>query len=329
MINDFLVSILNGINSFIGNYAMSIVVFTLLIKCLLMPFDYKSRKSMRRMSSMQPQIAKLQKRYANDREKLNQKTAELYRKERINPISGCVPMLLSFPVLICMFSAMRYVANLELANQAINMLTSTTIFEPESFLWIKNLWMPDSPFATTIPDHANLNLIPADVWATALSNLQGTDILGQLANLGITADNINGEIVFTALQKLPSYTEHVALWETMPSLNFLFFNLNIYQAGNGWFLLPVLSAATQFLMTTTQPQTMPTDPNAPGAGMNKMMKYFFPLFSLYICSSYNAAFALYWVASNIFAWVQGIVFNKMFEKQDKVAKEVTMEDSLK
>ena len=77
--NDFLVAILNGINSVIHNYGWSMVVFTLLIKLVLLPLDYKSRKSMRRMTKLQPQIAKLQKKYANDKEKLNQKTLELYR----------------------------------------------------------------------------------------------------------------------------------------------------------------------------------------------------------------------------------------------------------
>ena len=96
-INTFLASILSGINVVVNNYGWSIVVFTILIKTILFPLDLKSRKSMRRMSMLQPQVAKLQKKYANDKEKLNQKTAELYRKERINPLSGCLPMLISFP----------------------------------------------------------------------------------------------------------------------------------------------------------------------------------------------------------------------------------------
>ena len=119
--NDFLVAILNGINSVIHNYGWSMVVFTLLIKLILLPLDYKSRKSMRRMTKLQPQIAKLQKKYANDKEKLNQKSAELYRKEGINPMSGCLPLLVSMAILWIMFAAMRTVANTEMASQALNM----------------------------------------------------------------------------------------------------------------------------------------------------------------------------------------------------------------
>ena len=72
-INTFLAGILSGINSLVHNYGWSIVVFTILIKLVLLPLDLKSRKSMRRMTSLQPQVAKLQKKYANDKEKLNQK----------------------------------------------------------------------------------------------------------------------------------------------------------------------------------------------------------------------------------------------------------------
>ena len=62
------------------------------------------------------------------------------------------------------------------------------------------------------------------------------------------------------------------------------------------------------------------------------MKYFFPLFSLFICSSYNAAFSVYWVVSNLFAWAEQLVFNKVFEMQDRAGntgKPVKEEDSIK
>ena len=321
MINDFLVGILNGINSVVNNYGLSIIVFTILIKLVLMPFDYKSRKSMRRMTTIQPQVAKLQKKYANDKEKLNTKTAELYRKEKINPLSGCVPMLLSFPVLIAMFGAMRYVANLELAHQAIDLLVNPAeVFQPEGFLWVKNLWMPDSPFTTIMPDKNNLAMIPADVWARVMQSFQGTDTLTALSHLGIDANSINGEVVYNALFAMPSYQEQVALWGAMPNINLIFFNLNIYAHHNGWFILPVLAAVTQLLMTLTQPQQPAANEQA--AKSNKIMMYFFPIFSLFICSSYNAAFAIYWVAANVFAWVQGIYFNRLFAKQEAAAQEV-------
>ena len=325
--NDFLVAILNGINSVIHNYGWSMVVFTLLIKLVLLPLDYKSRKSMRRMTKLQPQIAKLQKKYANDKEKLNQKSAELYRKEGINPMSGCLPMLVSMVILFIMFDAMRTVANTELASQALGLLTTGTQTN-ESWLWIKNIWMPDSPFNPVIADSANLRIIPADIWAKVFASLDPASVTA-LAQYGIDAATISGETVFAALQTLPIYAQETQLWATMPQLNLLIVNLSIYAHNNGWFILPILAAVTQYLMTLSQPQTAAADPNNPAASTNKFMKYFFPLFSLWICSSYNAIFALYWVVSNVFAWVQGLVMNKMFEKMDENQLETAGEGTLK
>ncbi len=324
--NDFLVAILNGINSVIHNYGWSMVVFTLLIKLILLPLDYKSRKSMRRMTKLQPQIAKLQKKYANDKEKLNQKSAELYRKEGINPMSGCLPMLVSMVILFIMFAAMRTVANTEMASQALGLLTTGTQTN-ESWLWIKNIWMPDSPFNPVIADSANLRIIPADIWAKVFASLDPASVTA-LAQYGIDAATISGETVFAALQTLPVYAQETQLWATMPQLNLLIVNLSIYAHNNGWFILPILAAVTQYLMTLSQPQPA-ADPNNPAASTNKFMKYFFPLFSLWICSSYNAIFALYWVVSNVFAWVQGLVMNKMFEKMDENQVETAGEGTLK
>lgn len=324
--NDFLVAILNGINSIIHNYGWSMVVFTLLIKLILLPLDYKSRKSMRRMTRLQPQVAKLQKKYANDKEKLNQKTAELYRREGINPMSGCLPMLVSMVILFIMFAAMRTVANTEMASQALGLLTTGTQTN-ESWLWIKNIWMPDSPFNPVIADSANLRIIPADIWAKVFASLDPASVTA-LAQYGIDAATISGETVFAALQTLPVYAQETQLWATMPQLNLLIVNLSIYAHNNGWFILPILAAVTQYLMTLSQPQPA-ADPNNPAASTNKFMKYFFPLFSLWVCSSYNAIFALYWVVSNVFAWVQGLVMNKMFEKMDENQVETAGEGTLK
>lgn len=324
--NDFLVAILNGINSVIHNYGWSMVVFTLLIKLILLPLDYKSRKSMRRMTRLQPQVAKLQKKYANDKEKLNQKTAELYRREGINPMSGCLPMLVSMVILFIMFAAMRTVANTEMASQALGLLTTGTQTN-ESWLWIKNIWMPDSPFNPVIADSANLRIIPADIWAKVFASLDPASVTA-LAQYGIDAATISGETVFAALQTLPIYAQETQLWATMPQLNLLIVNLSIYAHNNGWFILPILAAVTQYLMTLSQPQPA-ADPNNPAASTNKFMKYFFPLFSLWVCSSYNAIFALYWVVGNVFAWVQGLVMNKMFEKMDENQVETAGEGTLK
>jgi YidC/Oxa1 family membrane protein insertase len=327
-INTFLYNIINGINSFIGNYGWSIVIFTIIIKLILLPLDLKSRKSMRRMSDLQPQISKLQKKYANDKEKLNQKTAELYKKERISPLSGCLPMLLSFPVLIAMFGAMRMVANTELAKQTIDLVVYGTQTN-QGWLWVKNLWMPDSPFATIVAQSNDLHQIPVDIWVNVIKALPA-DALLYINNLGVTIDNVTVDTYKVFIDQLTAsaaYTQQLQLWSALPEINLLLFKLQIFASSNGFFITPILAAVTQYLMTITQPQT-PTA-NTTGKGTGQFMKYFFPLFSLYICSTYNAGFSIYWVTSNLIAWVQGIIINQTYAKKPLTSTAIVQEDGLK
>ena len=328
-INTFLYNMLNGINSLIGNYGWSIVMFTIIIKVILLPLDLKSRKSMRHMSDLQPQISKLQKKYANDKEKLNQKTSELYRKEHINPLSGCLPMLLSFPVLIAMFGAMRMAANIEIATQTINLLANN-VLPDQSFLWVKNLWMPDSPFSSIVAQEAQLKLIPVDIWVRVIESLPA-ETVQFLSNLGITVDSITVDtyqILLTHLSNNALYTEQLQQWAAMPEINLLVFKLKMYAVNNGLFITPVLAAVTQYLMTLSQPQTANMNASS-SKGTGQFMKYFFPLFSLYICSTYNAGFSTYWVTSNLIAWGMGVAINKMPAKSSKSATTIVQEDSLK
>ena len=319
--NEFLKGILDGINSIIGNYGWSVVIFTLLIRLVIMPFDYKSRVSMRKTTKIQPQLNALQKKYANDKEKLNKKMTELYQKEKINPMSSCLPMLLTMPILFAMFAAMRMVAGENMAAQVFDILQGN---EPvlEGWLWINNIWMPDSPFSPVWPDVTNLQMIEANNWLAAFNALGES-----AANLpvALTADSFSSanlqatlQTISAHLQTMPAYVDATA---KLPgwSFNLWIAQLDVMKNFNGFFVLPVLSALTQLLMTkmtgtgTEQQQPQNGQKNNSGA----FMKWFFPLFSLFICSSYNAIFAIYWVASNIIASVQTFAINKYLDMKDK------------
>ncbi len=159
------INLLTWIDKIVGNYGWSIVVFTLVIRLVLLPLDIKSKKSMRAISKIQPKLQALQKKYANDKDKLNAKTAELYKKAGVNPMSSCLPLLLTWPILIIVFGAMRMAANEQLLNQLTQILRmpeggAAPVLEP--FLWIKNLWMPDNVFNSAYQDLNTGRVIPAD-----------------------------------------------------------------------------------------------------------------------------------------------------------------------
>ena len=102
--SDIFLTVLNSIYSFIGDYGWSIVLFTIFVRLVLLPLDIKQRKSMRAMNKIQPMQAELQRKYGKDKDKYNQKLQELYKKEKIKPMAGCLPMLIQLPLLWFMFA---------------------------------------------------------------------------------------------------------------------------------------------------------------------------------------------------------------------------------
>jgi YidC/Oxa1 family membrane protein insertase len=102
-ISQLIFSVMKFIHSFIGNWGWSIVIVTILIKMLFYPLSAKSYQSMARMRALQPKIQKLKERYGDDRQKLGKATMELYRDEKVNPLGGCLPMLIQIPVFIGLY----------------------------------------------------------------------------------------------------------------------------------------------------------------------------------------------------------------------------------
>ncbi|AFV04004.1 Inner membrane protein translocase component YidC, short form OxaI-like protein [Dehalobacter sp. UNSWDHB] len=96
-------------------WGMAIIIFTIIIKIVLYPLTWKQMQSMRKMTDLQPKMKVLQKKYANDKQKLNQKIMELYSEEKVNPYSGCLPILVQLPILWIFY---RTLANFPYGNDA-------------------------------------------------------------------------------------------------------------------------------------------------------------------------------------------------------------------
>ncbi|MDD4297835.1 MAG: membrane protein insertase YidC, partial [Ruminiclostridium sp.] len=100
---DFIAKLLGPVLHFIyetiafHNYGLSLIFFTVLIKAALLPLTIKQLKSTAKMQEIQPEVTKLQQRYKNDKEKLNQETMKLYQDKGVNPMGGCLPMLVQLP----------------------------------------------------------------------------------------------------------------------------------------------------------------------------------------------------------------------------------------
>ncbi len=100
--------ILNFINDFVGNYGLAIILFTLLIKLIMLPLSIKQQKTMKKSAKLQEQIKVLQFKYKNDPEKLNREMMDLYKKENMSPFSGCLSTIVQFILLISIFYMVRF-----------------------------------------------------------------------------------------------------------------------------------------------------------------------------------------------------------------------------
>jgi len=321
-LNSLLLTLIKALHTFINNYAVTIIVFTLIIKLVVMPLNLKSRKSTQRMQLVQPKMQALQEKYKNDQEKLNQKLQELYRKEGVSPMGGCLPMIISMFVLFAMFYALRTFANEQLVTQFLTFYHNPTI-DPstltDSFLWIKNLWMPDSPFATYLPDVQSLQLVEFDVWNRISAEMAAAGTIPQALQFADrNAMMAYIEEVVAPFIASDVYAPYVAPIAGLGNLSILgLIKFTIYKFGNGWFVLPLISVVSQIFMQNMTMKNTQMDPNQ--AGTSKTMLYMMTFMSLYFCAIYNSAFALYWVISNLYAIVENVAFTKYFESQDRKA----------
>ncbi len=327
-----LTNILNGINGFVHNYGWAIVLFTIFIRLLLLPLDIKNRQGMRKMQKIQPELNKLQKKYANDKVKLQQKQSELMRREKYNPMAGCLPLLIQMPILFAMFGAMRQIANEQTVQQVLAFLQGQ---EPvyEGWLWVKNLWMADSLFVSVVPNIQTIQMIPLNIWNDIFQGLTPQSqevILNSITAMGgvldfSTAEGLKNALPFIeqALLNVPSYQAALASMPGWSNLNFVLFNVSVFLQHNGLLILPVLAGASQMLMTKFTPgMAQPAAQDGQQQpGMNNFMKYFFPLFSVYITLTSNAGFALYWVVSNLIATALSFLITKHYDRVDRLEAE--------
>lgn len=100
--------LLNIINDFVGNYGLAIILFTVIIKILMLPLSIKQQKTMKKSAKIQEQVKILQFKYKNDPEKLNREMMDLYKKENMSPFSGCLSTIVQFILLISIFYMVRF-----------------------------------------------------------------------------------------------------------------------------------------------------------------------------------------------------------------------------
>lgn len=133
---DLLEHALDFLAKSLGSAGLAVIVFTIVIKTILLPLTVKSIKSSKAMQELQPKIKELQKKYGKDRQRLSQETMALYGAHQVNPMAGCLPMIIQIPIF---FGLYRSIANLSAGKGPAD----ASEYWAHSFMWLDNLATPD------------------------------------------------------------------------------------------------------------------------------------------------------------------------------------------
>ena len=268
-----------------GNYGVAIILFTLFVRILLFPLNLKQQKSLILTQSLQPELDALKRSCGDDREMLMQEQQKLYAKYNVNPMAGCLPMLIQFPILIVVYNIIRqpltYIA--EFSSDVITKLGEIAGITGN---------MAEHEISRFFLNSANIT----------------PEISAQLSELGIkTGDFVNMtflkifDLGIAPWQFFSGGKGGKLAWEYAPLL-----------------LIPIITLVTQyFLQWMTSPRRKKKDKNAEDPSMrsmNVMMKVM-PLMTFFIAFTTPAGLGFYWAIGNLLSVGQTALINKVFVKK--------------
>ncbi len=308
--------ILKYCNMLVGNYGVAIILFTILIKAILLPLTVKQQRSIMKTQKLQPLLNEIQQKYANDKEKLSMETMKIYKKYQVNPMSGCLPLLIQLPILMALYWVVQgpitYLIGLpkEESWRLVNALkewgevnpdaigaflaeikmTSLDQLAQNGYTLVKRYEIPIARLMQTYPEIVNNHWIAGSgkTYEIINFNFLGMD-LSQTPNLGALLQLLLGRADGLTLQI-------AIMW-----------------------LIPISSGLSAFasmkLSQAMQPQQPPqTDANGeekPNA--MKSMSLFMPFISVWFAFTLPAAIGLYWVVSNLLQMAQQVVLDKVIK----------------
>lgn len=275
-----------------GSYGVAIILFTLAIKLILLPFQMKSKKSMVRMSRMSGKMKEIQKKYANNQAKMNEEMQKFYAEEGVNPMSGCLWSFLPLPILLALYSIIR---------------------------------QPITHFMMLGEDVVQKLVAAATAAGVDMSAIVQMKDGAAVVVDGVTRLSPYGQIGLAKVaSSMPELTSGIDGWINM-NYDFLGLDLSatpwsvvstfaISAAVIGMILIPLLAGGSQLLFSRI---TMKQQPgmDGPGAGTTKTMMYMMPLMSVYFAFIMPAALGVYWIAQSLISMVQELIMGKFYNKK--------------
>ena len=275
-----------------GSYGVAIILFTLAIKLILLPFQMKSKKSMVRMSRMSGKMKEIQKKYANNQAKMNEEMQKFYAEEGVNPKSGCLWSFLPLPILLALYSIIRQpithfmMLGEDVVQKLVTAVTAAGV-DMSSIVQMKDGAAVVVDGVTQLSPYGQIGL--AKIASSMPELTSGID--GWI--------NMNYDFLGLDLSATP--------WSTVSTFA-------ISGVFIGMLLIPLLAGGSQLLFSHFTMKQQPSM-DGPGAGSTKTMMYMMPLMSVYFAFIMPAALGVYWIAQSLISMVQELIMGKFYNKK--------------
>lgn len=270
-----------------GNYGVAIILFALLVKLIMLPFQMKSKKSMIRTTSLTPRLKELEKKYEGNKQKYQEEVARIYKEEKVNPMSGCIWSLIPFPILIALYSVIRQPLTYTMG------LTSEVITAVKSALESIGFADAIAGFTANYEQIGIADLIYQNASNPAISELMA----------GVDPVGLNYRFLGLNLGSTPQ-------WNFF--MNTDWSDVSVWLPALGLFLIPLISGGLSFLQMKISNKNTAADESA---NQMKGMMYMMPLISVWIAFVMPGALGIYWIAQNIIGIIQDIFMNRYYGKK--------------
>ncbi len=280
----------------IGNVAIAIILFTIIVKLCMLPLSIKQQKLAKLNSVMSPEIKAINEKYKdkkNDQNammKMQEETKAVYEKYGVSQMGGCVQMLIQMPILLALYQVFRFI--------------------PLYITQLKNL------FTAFLTD--NGGIMSASGYTDTMKQF-GENIDWSNVNTAITEINKFSTENWEALRDaFPAFSDIIANSHASLEQMNTFLGVNMSQEpGFGLtlaFLIPVLSGLSQFISVKVAQGNTPVDDDNPMAASMRMTTYIFPLMSAFIAISVPAGLGLYWIATSVIQTIITVFINRYYDK---------------
>ena len=283
--------IIKTIYDLVQNYGVAIILFTIVVKLLLLPLNIKSQKAMKKQQKIQPIMAELQKKYANDQQKLQQEMMKVYKENNVSMAGGCLPMLIQMPILVALYQAIQkpltYMFNVPYKNILSDVVNKVVELAEKAG---EKVTGSAEQFVSQL---MSVDQIKISSWAGQVE--------GKLHEW-----YINFNFLGLDLSKKPQ-NAIAYLSDPMENLSVVLL-----------LLIPILAIVSSFLQSKITMKQSGQDKNSgtdQAQSMNAMMKWMMPIMSGYFALILPAGIGLYWIVSGVVQIIQQLALNYYFEKK--------------